>query len=55
MNHITKDSPICYLDAAYNPSFFYKINPWSHKFYGKDRPYSYALIKDCILNFDKSL
>lgn len=53
INHILKDSPICYLDASYNPSFFYKINPWSHKFYGTDKPYSYALIKDCILNFDK--
>lgn len=53
INRISKDSPICYLDASYNPSFFYKINPWSHKFYGTDRPYSYALIKDYILNFDK--
>lgn len=53
INRISKDSQICYLDASYNPSFFYKINPWSHKFYGTDKPYSYALIKDCILNFDK--
>lgn len=53
INSISKDSPICYLDASYNPSFFYKINPWSHKFYGTNRLYSYALIKDCILNFDK--
>lgn len=53
INRISKDSPICYLNASYNPSFFYKINPWSYKFYGTDKPYSYALIKDCILNFDK--
>lgn len=53
INHLTKNIPICYLDAAFNPSFFYKVNPWSHKFYGKDKPYSYALVKDCILNFDK--
>lgn len=69
---------ICYLDTPYNPSYFYKINPHSHKpveknsvdaltqivnnklhlvgsvgGYGNDRPYSYALIKDCILNFDR--
>lgn len=67
-----KNSTICYLDAPYNPSYFYKINPQAHKNrgpnpigyspysyvaavggLGKDRPYSYALIKDCILNFDR--
>ena len=66
-----KTSEICYLDVPYNPSYFYKVNPQSHKNKGKnrvnaftqtfalvgglgdDRPYSYALIKDCILNFDK--
>lgn len=64
-------SEICYLDTPYNPSYFYKVNPQSHKNkginmvgnltwtnalvggLGDDRPYSYALIKDCILNFDR--
>lgn len=66
-----KTSEICYLDAPYNPSYFYQVNPQayknkginfvnlSHYFaatiggLGNDRPYSYALIKDCILNFDR--
>ena len=69
-----KISEICYLDTPYNPSYFYKINPMSHKArggntgngvidslldsgtiggLGNTRPYSYALIKDCILNFDR--
>lgn len=66
-----KTSEICYLDTPYNPSYFYKVNPQSHKNkglnmvgsltwtdalvggLGYDRPYSYALIKDCILNFDR--
>lgn len=65
-----KTSEICYLDAPYNASYFYKVNPQSHKNkeigligiwsdyasiggLGDDRPYSYALIKDCILNFDR--
>lgn len=56
-----KTSEICYLDTPYNPSYFYKVNPQSHKArnpgsiggLGNDRPYSYALIKDCILNFDR--
>lgn len=66
-----KTSEICYLDTPYNPSYFYKVNPQSHKNkglnmvgtltwtdalvggLGADRPYSYALIKDCILNFDR--
>lgn len=66
-----KTSEICYLDTPYNPSYFYKVNPQSHKNkglnmvgtltwtdalvggLGTDRPYSYALIKDCILNFDR--
>lgn len=66
-----KTSEICYLDTPYNPSYFYKVNPQSHKNkgpnmvgtltwtyalvggLGDDRPYSYALIKDCILNFDR--
>lgn len=68
---VSKNSTICYLDAPYNPSYFYKINPQAHKNKGSnsinhlhyfvatvgglgyDRPYSYALIKDCILNFDR--
>ena len=68
---VSKNSTICYLDAPYNPSYFYKINPQAHKNkglnfidslhyfmatvggLGKDKPYSYALIKDCILNFDR--
>lgn len=70
INKISKNSIICYLDAPYNISYFYKINPQSHKNkgitqigleadyasiggLGYDRPYSYALIKDCILNFDR--
>lgn len=70
-NALSKDSTICYLDAPYNPSYFYKVNPQSHKNkginsidtiryfaatiggLGDDRPYSYALAKDCILNFDR--
>lgn len=55
-NGLYKDSKICYLDAPFNPSYFYKVNPWSHKNIvglGGDRPYSYALTKDCILNFDR--
>ena len=63
-NHLNKNSTICYLDAPYNPSYFYKVNPQSHKFrkyedslmiggLGNVRPYSYSLIKDCILNFDR--
>lgn len=57
----SKTSEICYLDTPYNPSYFYNVNPQSHKArnsesiggLGNDRPYSYALIKDCILNFDR--
>lgn len=63
-NGLSKDSTICYLDTPYNPSYFYKVNPQSHKArnliiqgsvggLGSERPYSYALIKDCILNFDR--
>ncbi len=65
-NDIVKSSTICYLDAPFNPSYFYRTNPQSYKNKGKtqfgyasigglgyDRPYSYALIKDCILNFDR--
>jgi hypothetical protein len=26
-NHIAKSSTICYLDAPYNPSYFYRTNP----------------------------
>ena len=63
-NYLNKNSTICYLDAPYNPSYFYKVNPQSHKFrkyedslmiggLGNVRPYSYSLIKDCILNFDR--
>ena len=62
-----KNSTICYLDAPYNPSYFYKVNPQSHKArnpkniadsgviggLGNRRPYSYSLVKDCILNFDR--
>lgn len=65
-----KESTICYLDAQYNTSYFYRTNPQSYKNKGTtfigfkpcyasigglgyDRPYSYALIKDCILNFDR--
>lgn len=68
---VSKNSTICYLDAPYNPNYFYEINPQAHKHkgrnhidsshyfvatvggLGKDRPYSCALIKDCILNFDR--
>lgn len=70
INNISKNSPICYLDAPYNTSYFYRTNPQSYKNkgvtqigfdtdyayiggLGYDRPYSYALIKDCILNFDR--
>lgn len=70
INDISKNSKICYLDAPYNTSYFYRINPQSYKNkgitqigfdadyayiggLGYDRPYSYALIKDCILNFDR--
>lgn len=70
INKISKNSPICYLDAPYNTSYFYMTNPQSYKNkgitqigfdtdyasiggLGYDRPYSYALIKDCILNFDR--
>lgn len=67
----SKNSTICYLDAPYNPNYFYEVNPQAHKnkglhltgptkFYyatigglGNDKPYSYALVKDCILNFDR--
>ncbi len=63
----SKNSTICYLDALYNPSYFYKVNPQSHKArnpgilddsgkiggLGNRRPYSYSLVKDCILNFDR--
>lgn len=70
----SKNSTICYLDAPYNPSYFYKVNPQSHKArnpgniggmagqlvnsgtiggLGNKRPYSYSLVKDCILNFDR--
>lgn len=52
----SRDSQICYLDAPYNPNYFYEVNPQAHKNIGglgNDRPYSYALIKDCILNFDR--
>ena len=73
-NDILKDSSICYLDTPYNPSYFYKVNPQSHKArnpgnidgmagqlidsgtiggLGNKRPYSYSLVKDCILNFDR--
>lgn len=69
-NDILKNSSICYLDTPYNPSYFYKVNPQSHKNkgitmigiepdyasiggLGSDRPYSYALVKDCILDFDR--
>lgn len=69
-NGLYEDSTICYLDAPFNPSYFYKVNPQSHKNkginhissnhfsatiggLGDDRPYSYALVKDCILNFDR--
>ena len=59
--HDPKTSVICYLDTPYNPSYFYNVNPQSHKArnpgsiggLGSDKPYSYALIKDCILNFDR--
>lgn len=61
INDLSVDSPICYLDAPYNISYFYRTNPQSFKDKGKtqigglgsDMTYSYALIKDCILNFDR--
>lgn len=56
INVINKNSTICYLDAPFNPNYFYEVNPQAHKNIGglgNDRPYSYALIKDCILNFDR--
>lgn len=68
VNATPGNSTICYLDAPYNVSYFYRTNPSSFKnkgynsYYsdyasigglGSDRPYSYALIKDCILNFDR--
>lgn len=58
----SKNSKICYLDAPYNPNYFYEVNPQAHKNkednisvggLGNDKPFSYALIKDCILNFDR--
>lgn len=52
----SKNSTICYLDAPFNPNYFYEVNPQAHKNtggLGNDRPFSYALIKDCILNFDR--
>lgn len=70
----TGNSRICYLEAPYNPSYFYKTNPQSHKARGGNvgnevvdnvlnsgsigglgnvRPFSYSLIKDCILDFDR--
>ena len=73
-NGFSGDSTICYLDTPYNPSYFYKVNPQSHKArnpgsldglggqlansgtiggLGNIRPYSYSLVKDCILNFDR--
>lgn len=70
INKLSKNSTICYLDAPFNTSYFYRTNPQSYKDkgltmiglepdrvyiggLGHDRPYSYALIKDCILNFDR--
>lgn len=65
VNMTSLDSEICYLDAQHNTSYFYRTNPQSYKDkgtkrdyasiggLGHDRPYSYALIKDCILNFDR--
>lgn len=61
INNLSENSQICYLDAPYNTSYFYRTNPQSYKNkgttyiggLGNDRPYSYALIKDCILNFDR--
>lgn len=63
INDLSKNSTICYLDAPYNISYFYRTNPQSYKNkgtkyasiggLGNDRPYSYALIKDCILDFDR--
>lgn len=52
---------IAYLDSVFNIDLFYRTNPHSFKAndsgsvggYGNDRPYSYALIKDCILDFDR--
>lgn len=73
VSNYSEDDNICYLDAPYNTSYFYKINPQSHKQLGggmqnsivwqvdsgeigglgAERPYSYSLIKDSILNFDR--
>lgn len=62
---LSKNSTICYLDAPFNTSYFYRTNPQSYKNkgtkqadtyiggLGSDRSYSYALIKDCILSFDR--
>jgi hypothetical protein len=68
---VSENSTICYLDSPYNPSYFYKVNPQSHKMrnphgkagrkansgtiggLGDARPYSYSLVRDCILNFDR--
>lgn len=52
---------IPYLDSAFNVDMFYRVNPQAFKSnnsgsiggYGNDRSYSYALIKDCILDFDR--
>lgn len=60
-NVLKENSTICYLDAPYNVGYFYRTNPLSFRNkdsttvggLGNDRPYSYALIKDCILNFDR--
>lgn len=67
----SKNSTICYLDAPFNPNYFYEVNPQAHKNkgynkvdgtfkysalvggLGNDKPFSHALIKDCILNFDR--
>lgn len=71
VTNASKNSTICYLDAPYNPDYFYKVNPCAHRNkgmnfikplvpvnvtiggLGNDKPYSYALVKDCILNFDR--
>lgn len=52
---------IPYLDSAFNVDMFYRVNPQAFKAnnsgsvggYGNSRSYSYALIKDCILDFDR--
>ena len=58
---------VSYIDTAFNPDYFYMINPCSYQDklqgsssgngmvggYGIDRWRSYALIKDCILDFDR--